>query len=299
MTLRVGVAGLGTWGKRIHIPALIAHPGVELVGVWGRDPAAAAQVAESFGVSAFAGYQQLLNDVDVVDLAVAPAAQPALAEAAIAAGRHLLMEKPVALDVPTGSRLAAMVADHGVEAVVFVARLFDPARSAWLIDRTAEEWGHGTTEWTSGAFLPGNPFAGKWRDEAGPLMDVAPHMISQLELVLGPIHTVNSATRADDGTISVGFKHESGATSTMLADMYAEVPMTEELVRFTKGASYLDYRGENPDYLAAHGRAIDELLSRVAGDQPAHIGIRQLSSVFAGVRTIQLIREAHALLACD
>ena len=49
---RFGLLGTGHWADTVHAAPLAAHPEVELVGVWGRDPAKAAAVAERHGTVA-------------------------------------------------------------------------------------------------------------------------------------------------------------------------------------------------------------------------------------------------------
>ncbi|NEB81666.1 gfo/Idh/MocA family oxidoreductase, partial [Streptomyces sp. SID14478] len=43
--LRFGLVGTGSWAARTHAPTLAAHPHTEFVGLWGRRPEAAAELA--------------------------------------------------------------------------------------------------------------------------------------------------------------------------------------------------------------------------------------------------------------
>jgi predicted dehydrogenase len=64
--LRFGVIGTGYWADVAHATGIGSHPEAELVGVWGRDPAKAAALAERHGARAFADYDELLAAVDAV-----------------------------------------------------------------------------------------------------------------------------------------------------------------------------------------------------------------------------------------
>src|SRR5262249_62274767 len=98
--LRFGVVGTGYWAREVHAAGLAGHPDVELVGVWGRDPAKAAAVAAAHGTEAFADYDTLLAAGDAVTFSVPPQVQAELAPRAAAAGGRLLLGKPLAPGTP-------------------------------------------------------------------------------------------------------------------------------------------------------------------------------------------------------
>ena len=124
--LRMGVVGTGFWAESVHAAGAAAHPGVDLVGVWGRDPSKAAAVAEPHGARAYDDVDALLADVDLVTFAVPPQVQADLALRAAEAGKHLLLEKPVTTDLAAADRLVAAVEHSGVSTVVFFTYRFVP-----------------------------------------------------------------------------------------------------------------------------------------------------------------------------
>src|ERR1051325_7903998 len=95
--MRFGLLGTGPWGQLAHAPGLAAHDGIDLVGVWGRDPAKAAALADQHGVATYPDFEKLLDDVDAVAIALPPHIQGDLALRAAVAGKHLFLDKPVAL----------------------------------------------------------------------------------------------------------------------------------------------------------------------------------------------------------
>ena len=130
--MRFGVLGTGFWASEVHATALAEHPDAELVGVWGRDLAKATAVGARFDVPGTDDVDALLADVDAVSFALPPDVQAPLAERAAAAGKHLLLEKPIALSVDAADRLVDAVAAAGVASVVFFTNRFRTATSTWL-----------------------------------------------------------------------------------------------------------------------------------------------------------------------
>lgn len=110
--LRIGVAGAGYFG-RFHAQKVAAGARAVLAGVYDRDPARAAAVAGELGVPAL-DWQALLAASEAVVVAAPAEAHFALAEAALAAGRHVLVEKPITETLDQADRLAARAAAGGL-----------------------------------------------------------------------------------------------------------------------------------------------------------------------------------------
>ncbi len=211
--MRFGVLGTGHWAQHVHAAALAAHPTAELVGVWGRDLAKAKAVGAEFDVPGVADVAELLSQVDAVAIALPPHVQAPLAEQAAAAGKHLLLEKPIALDVAAADRLVAAVADAGVASVVFFTFRFQEQTGTWLAQAARTQLAGGAGSWLSS--LAGTPFAASpWRQEHGALWDIGPHALSLLLPALGPVVSVQ-ATPGQRDTVHLVLTHESGAASTV------------------------------------------------------------------------------------
>jgi predicted dehydrogenase len=131
MPARPGVVVVGTgFGCRIHVPAARAA-GLDVVAVVGRDADKAARRAERAGVAA--SYTSLddalrLPNADIVVIATHPATHAELAEQAVAAGRHVLVEKPFTTSVDDARRLTDLAAAAGVTALVGHEFRFAPER---------------------------------------------------------------------------------------------------------------------------------------------------------------------------
>jgi predicted dehydrogenase len=147
--VRFGVLGTGFWAREVHAAALGAHPSAELVGVWGRDLAKSQAMGAAFDVPGFGDVDELLSQVDAVAIALPPQVQAPLAKRAAAAGKHLLVEKPIALDVTAADRVVAAVRDAGVASVVFFTFRFQAATSTWLTQAARTRLAGGAGSWLS------------------------------------------------------------------------------------------------------------------------------------------------------
>ena len=127
--VRVGVWGAGVWGEK-HARIFQGLPEVELVGVHDRDDERGAAVAARHGGQAFQRPEALLARCDAVSIAVPTVDHRAAAEQALAAGCHVLVEKPMAASVAEADSMirAARRADRVLQ--VGQVERFNPALSA-------------------------------------------------------------------------------------------------------------------------------------------------------------------------
>ena len=107
--LRFGLVGTGYWARIAHAPALASAEGIELAAVWGRDRQAAAALAKAHGATPYEDIDALLAAVDGVAFAVPPDVQAPIAVTAARAGKHLLLEKPLAISEAEADELVEAV----------------------------------------------------------------------------------------------------------------------------------------------------------------------------------------------
>ena len=107
----VAIAGLG-FGEAVHLPALLSIPELEPVAVWHPREERLDQACSSTGLKGHGSWDALLKDsrVEAVIIATPPGPRYELAMRALQADKHLLLEKPVALN-------AQQVADLQREAI--------------------------------------------------------------------------------------------------------------------------------------------------------------------------------------
>jgi predicted dehydrogenase len=255
--MRFGVLGTGHWARSVHAAALAAHPSAELVGVWGRDVARAKAVGAEFDVPGYADLGALLADVDAVAVSVPPGVQVGLAERAATAGKHLLLEKPIALDVAGADRVVAAVRSARVASVVFFTFRFQAATSTWLAQAARTTLAGGAGSWLGS--LAGTPFdSSPWRKEHGALWDVGPHALSVLVPALGPVVAVQAGAGLRD-TVHLVLTHESGTASTVTLS-HTVAPMSAGIEFFVHGdAGRLVLLPDTEGALDAFTVAVEEL----------------------------------------
>jgi predicted dehydrogenase len=221
--MRFGLVGTGPWAQATHGPGLRAADGVDLVGVWGRDPVKAAKLAGELGVAPYDDYAELLEAVDAVAFAVPPKIQATMALEAAAVGKHLLLDKPVANSLDDARALADEAAAEGIASVVFFTSRFAPETRAFFEEIQATGgWKGGWARMLASLDAPGNPYVeSPWRREAnGALWDVGPHALSNLSAMLGPIAELR-AVGGEGDLVHLVITHESGATSTASVSLFA------------------------------------------------------------------------------
>jgi predicted dehydrogenase len=110
---RVGVIGAGSLGFH-HARILREVAGAEMMGIYDADPARAATVSAELGVRAFETRDALLEAVDAAVVAVPTTAHAEVALAALDAGVHLLIEKPIAASVEEADAIVERAAANGL-----------------------------------------------------------------------------------------------------------------------------------------------------------------------------------------
>jgi predicted dehydrogenase len=268
--IRMGVVGTGYWADVVHAAGAAGHPGVDLVGVWGRDPAKASALAERHGTRGYDDFDALLDNVDLLTFAVPPQVQSELAVRAAEAGKHLLLEKPIATDLAAADRMVEAADRAGVSTVVFFTYRFVPWAEQWLEDVRTHDPRGGHAFWYTGHAAAGSPFANSpWRKQDGALWDVGPHALSHLLPALGPVTAVAGA-RGEGDLVHVVLSHEGGATSLMSLSM--TMPAGGERV----GVELYDEHGwharpeHERDASAAYDTALGELLANAAAGETRH-----------------------------
>ncbi len=124
--IRVGVWGVGIWGEK-HARVYQALAEAALVGVWDLDARRAAEVAEQHGTRAFASADALLEACEAVAVATPTVARRAAVEQAAGAGRHVLVEKPMAGTLADAEAMRAAAAQAGIQLQVGHVERFNPA----------------------------------------------------------------------------------------------------------------------------------------------------------------------------
>lgn len=233
--VRLGVLGASSVARRRTLPAALAAPNVVLAAVASRDREKAERLAAEFGCRAAKDYDAVLAspDVDAVYLPLPAALHRRWTLAALAAGKHVLVEKPMATDVAETAELLAAAASRGL---VIRQNLTYPHHGQHAAVRDLVRAGRigSLVEFQSAFCIPSLPAADiRHRPElgGGALLDVGVYPISAARFFLGDdLEVAGAVLRWDDeygvdaggsvllrsaggrtATLSFGFEHGYGA----------------------------------------------------------------------------------------
>jgi predicted dehydrogenase len=229
---RPGVVVVGTgFGCRVHVPALRAA-GFDVVALVGRDAARTARRSERAGVphsTTVLAEVLAIPEVDAVTIATPPATHAALAMEAVCAGKHVLCEKPFALDAAeAGAMLAA--AEHArvghlvghefrwaperavIGRAIAAGRIGEP-RSVSLVSVVGLVADPETRlpEWWFDAERGGG-----WLGASGShVVDQVRSWLGNFESVSAALSVVSARTDAADDTFTIRFRLRSGVEGVM------------------------------------------------------------------------------------
>jgi UDP-N-acetyl-2-amino-2-deoxyglucuronate dehydrogenase len=227
-----GIVGAGLVA-RFHARAIAATPGAHLAAVCRADASRAAEAAAGLGVPCEASLEALLErpDVDAVCLCTPSGQHAEQAIAAARAGKHVLVEKPMALNLSGADVMIAACRDAGVRLGVAFQRRTDPALRALHDAIRAGELGRlvaGSA--TVPYFRPQSYYdSAAWRgtwslDGGGALMNQGIHLVDLLLWLMGgEVEVVGASGGTADHKIEVedhvvaALRFASGAGGTVVA----------------------------------------------------------------------------------
>jgi predicted dehydrogenase len=283
--VEVGLVGAGPWATAMHAPMLAAGPQTRLAAVWARRADAAATLATAHGARAAASFAELLDLCEAVAFAVPPDVQAELGRSAARAGRALLLEKPIALDLPAARALADAVADAGVVSQLVLTKRYLPATRDFL----AAAGGFATTGaracYLHGAFL-GGAQATPWRLAHGALFDLGPHLLDLLEAAVGPITDLRATRNAHDW-VGLTCVHDGGAVSQASLSGSVALPRARTTVELYGPAGHLGLDAAGID----HGTCWPVLRAEFA--DAVRTGRPHPLDVHHGLRLQELIASAR------
>jgi len=300
--LRIGIVGYGAMGRAHsygyraapNVAALPLRPTVTLIS--GRDEQAVAAAATAYGAERWTNdWRALVSspDIDLVDICTPPGTHAEIAEAAAAAGKAVLSEKPLATSYRRAREAAAAVTRAGVRnAIGFNYRRL-PAVS--LMQRMIADGAIGEIRlwrgiWLSDEFTdPATPFDWRFDREMGgtTIADLGSHMLDMALWMVGPIEevTAQSATFVPsrpspngerpvtiDDASSALLRFANGARGIVeMARLAVRRPCDFSIeVNGTKGTLVFDYP------------RLNELLYGDATDDPGLYGMRRIRAEHPG-----------------
>jgi predicted dehydrogenase len=175
--VRFGLIGLGRHGARYARHLLNDVPGARLTAVCRRDEAAGKVFAEEHGLSFYADYGRMMEDpqVDAVAVVVSPDLHLDICRAAVEAGKHIVLEKPLARSLSEGHQIRELISSAAITFMLAQTMRFNSVVQE--MRRFKDQLGaihlmafNQRTE----------PFSFGWRDDArlccGTILDIGVHM---------------------------------------------------------------------------------------------------------------------------
>lgn len=194
---RIGTALIGC-GKvgMAHALAFDALPASRFIAVHSRSQEKVDAFASRFGVASHTDLDQILSNTDIqmVSICTPPYNHADLAERCAAAGKHILLEKPMSVDLAGCDRIIAACDRAGVKlGLVSQRRFYEPVRrvkaaiDAGKIGRPV--LGALTVlAWRDRAYYAMDPWRGKWATEGGGvLLTQTSHQLDLFQWFMGPI----------------------------------------------------------------------------------------------------------------
>lgn len=182
---RMAVVGAGWWASTAHLPALAADPRADLVAVCDPDPERARQAADRFGSTAYTSLERMLDEArpDGVVVATPHSTHFPIAETALNAGAHVLVEKPLATTAVDAWELVAVARRR--ERILAAGLTYQYAATAPAV-REAVQHGIGELRSVNAEFSSGTLALFAQTDaEASPADPTVPHGITYSDPATG------------------------------------------------------------------------------------------------------------------
>lgn len=327
MTATAAVIGCGDVSV-VHLAAIEGLDDVTLAGVCDADADRAAAAGRRYGVPSFADHRELLAQArpDVVHVCTPHHQHVPVVLDCLAAGTHVLLEKPVANTLADAERLvAAAAARPDLTVGVCLQNRYNTATRAARAMLTSGELGavrggSATVLWhRTPDYYQARPWRGRVRDSGGGvLINQAIHTLDLMEWLLGEVVEVRGSTGryALDGvvdvedTASVVLGHAGGARSVVFATVanVTDSPVTIEivteravlLIRDDLVVHHADGRvdtvaerraetGGRAYWGASHALLIADFYRRLAGPGPFWIDLPE------GTRCLRLVDRIYRL----
>jgi UDP-N-acetyl-2-amino-2-deoxyglucuronate dehydrogenase len=254
--VRFGILGCGVIGPH-HARAIASLEDAELVAVADIVPELADKLAGEYGCSSHPGLGQMLSEaeLDAVCVCTPSGMHAGDAIAALEAGKHVVIEKPLDVTLGAADRLLGVQRATGGKVAVVSQHRFDVATLAVHRAISTQQFGRLTTGsaevrwWRSQSYYD----SGGWRgtrelDGGGVLINQAIHSIDLLQWLMGPVVEVNAYTgllaheriEVEDTAVAM-LKFESGALGTIVATTAAYPGLTARIaVHGDRGSAVID-----------------------------------------------------------
>ena len=231
---RIALAGCGRISKN-HFDAIDKVDGLELVAVCDVDPARAEQAATENRVACFTSYEKMVREAkaDVITIATPSGLHADQGIAAAQAGKHVVMEKPMAISLTGADTLVQTCDKAGVQLFVVKQNRLNPPIQ--LLKHAVEKNRFGrvylascTVHWSRPQeYYDQAPWRGTWEFDGGAFMNQASHYVDLIQWLMGPVESVMAKTatlarriETEDTGVAI-LKFRNGALGSIEVTMLA------------------------------------------------------------------------------
>lgn len=262
--LRIGLVGAGPWARIFTAPLLAAGPDCTLAAVWARRADAATELAAQHGATAVSDLDELFATCDAIAFAVPPDVQADMAIRAAAAGKPVLLEKPVGMTLAQAEALSDAIGAAGVVSQMILTNRYLPSMRRFLDEAASFDAFGGRSTFLGSGAIPGNYFGTPWRLEQGALLDLGPHVLDAIDAALGEIVEVRAAGDSL-GIVALTCVHEHGSISQATLSATTPVDPSGLVVELFGPAGSLVFDSSAGD-AAERGRDIRAAMSTLTAE---------------------------------
>ena len=198
---RIALIGCGRISKN-HFEAIDQIDGLELVAVCDSDAERAAQAGTQWSVPHFTSYEKMLKDskADIITIATPSGLHAEQGIAAANAGKHVVMEKPMAISLTGADALVHACDKAGVQLFVVKQNRLNPP--VQLLKSAVDRNRFGriymascTVHWARPQeYYDQAPWRGTWEFDGGAFMNQASHYVDLIQWLMGPVESVMAKT---------------------------------------------------------------------------------------------------------
>ena len=225
--IRFGLIGCGRIAPR-HAQSIGELEHTRLVAIADVISSRAERYAKEYNAEAYTDYHQMLErrDIDVVNICAPSGLHAQMAIDAMQAGKHVIVEKPMALTLQDADRMIATAKSIGVKLCVVLQNRYNPPMRD--LRRVVDEGklgkiflGNATVRWYRPQEYYEDGWHGTWEMDGGALMNQSIHHIDALQWLMGEVESVFAYTatlahkmQAEDTGVAV-LKFKSGAIGSV------------------------------------------------------------------------------------
>lgn len=232
--LRVALLGCGRIARAVHLPILTHLPGVEVVGLAEADPERRAEARPLAPRAVIAArFEELLRrpEVDAVVICLPPALHADAAVAALAEGKHVYLEKPIATNLDDAGRVVAASRNCTATSMVGFNFRFSPLYRA--ARREIQSGALGPLVGVRSVFAASSRPLPSWKQRrrtgGGALLDLASHHIDLVRFLTGrEIGAVSAAVRSGRSEVDTATLHLELSDGLLVQSLFSLSAVDED-----------------------------------------------------------------------